>query len=99
MVVLRGGQPSRRWANVTRVHAGALRDLDPAAVLFIEFDPLRESFSLLHLRWSERLLSYCNCGITTLSATMAASLGLKTQHCRKIFAPSSRCSAASPVDC
>ena len=80
MVILRGGQPSRRWANVTRLRATVLRHLDPAAVLYVEFDPASERYSLLHLRWSERLLSYCYAGATVLSATVALSLGLGAQN-------------------
>lgn len=86
MVVLHGGKPSRRWRDATRLRCSALVDLDPAAILFVEFDPVGKQFSLLHLRWSDRLWSYCYLGATTMSEAMTAALGLRTQNWRRALA-------------
>lgn len=86
MVVLRSGNPARRWRDATRLHYAALRGLDPAAIVFVEFNPVSRLFSLLHLRWSERLWSYCYSGATVLSEDATMALGLRTKHWQRELA-------------
>jgi hypothetical protein len=80
LVVLRGGDPAHRWRDATRLSCSALQGLDPARILFVEFDPFSKQFSLLHMRWSERLWSYCYLGASALSEESATALGLTTLY-------------------
>ena len=86
LVVLRSGDPARRWQDATRLRAAELGRLDPATILFVEYDAVSRRFSLLHLRWSDSLLSYCYSGSTVLSEAMTVALGLRSLYWRDAVA-------------
>jgi len=85
LVVSRGGDPAHRWRDATRLSCSALQGVDPTAILFVELDPVSKQFSLLHMRWSERLWSYCYLGASVLSEEMSTALGLKTRYWRRVL--------------
>jgi hypothetical protein len=87
MVVLRKARFCCRWNCITHLRDTALAGLDPAAILFVEYEPAGQFFTLLRWRWSERLLSYCFAGATPLSDIMVIALGLRTRHWRAVTAP------------
>ena len=87
MVVLRKARFCRRWNYITHLHDTALAGLDPAAILFVEYESTGQFFTLLRWRWSERLLSYCYAGATPLTDIMVIALGLRSPHWRDVIAP------------
>jgi hypothetical protein len=90
LVVLCGGDASRRWRDATRLRCSELHGADPASILFVEFDPVSVRLSMLHLRWSPRLWSYCYAGATELSEAMTAALGLRTPNWQHALASLAR---------
>jgi hypothetical protein len=94
LVVLCGGNSSRRWGAATRLRCTVLRDADPAAILFVEYDPQGDRFSLLRMRWSERLWSYCYADSVQLSEIAAAALGLRSANWGRALAYLTRMAGA-----
>ena len=97
LVVLCGGNSSRRWGTATRLRCSVLRDADPAAILFVEYEPCGDRFSLLRMRWSERLWSYCYADAVPMSETTVAALGLRSSNWRRALAYLTRMAAAQAV--